>query len=308
MKNTMKMILFSAFFSFVVIPFVSCSKSNADKNSNYEEDQTIQAVRAEKLVQSDLRKFIELNGNIRAEKSLNVYPSKAGKIAGSPVHLGSKVKKGDAITYVDPSLPGSHYSLHEVDSPINGTVISIPLKEGTHVTTETAVAIIGDLSNLQIITYIPERYVSYLKNGLDADLMLEAYPAETFRAVISEVSPVLDEATRTKEIILSFIQNDSRINAGMFADIKLYLKNFQNVFSVPTSCIIENGGKKFVYIISDTEKNSGTNIARLTEISTGEEIATRTIVTFSTELPESAMVVTHGFETLQDGTPVNIAE
>ena len=308
MKNTMKMILFSAFFSFVVIPFVSCSKSNADKNSNYEEDQTIQAVRAEKLVQSDLRKFIELNGNIRAEKSLNVYPSKAGKIAGSPVHLVSKVKKGDAITYVDPSLPGSHYSLHEVSSPINGTVISIPLKEGTHVTTETAVVIVGDLSNLHIITYIPERYVSYLKNGLDADLTLEAYPSETFRAVISAVSPVLDEATRTKEVILSFIQNDSRINAGMFADIKLYLKDFKNVFSVPTSCILENCGKKFVYIISSLENAPGQNAARLTEIITGEEIASRTIVTFSTELPESAMVVTHGFETLQDGTPVNIAE
>ena len=65
------------------------------------------AVRVETLEKSDLRKFIELNGNVRPEKSMSVYPVVSGKIAGSAVHLGSKVKKGDVIAYVDPSVPGS---------------------------------------------------------------------------------------------------------------------------------------------------------------------------------------------------------
>ena len=297
MKTTIQSVLLTSLFLSSWIPFTSCSKTNPADEEN---QKTVQAVRVEILSKSNLRKFIELNGNIRAEKSMSVYPVIQGKIASTPVHLGSSVKKGDVIVYVDPSVPGSQYVLNAVTAPISGTVISIPLKEGTRVNTETAVASIGDLSKLQIITYIPERYVSFLSNGQDADLVLEAYPDEIFKAKVSEVSPVLDEASRTKEVILTFTEADSRINAGMFANVKLYLKDFEDVYSVPTSCIIEKQGKKYVYIIED-------NKARLTEITTGEEIVDRTIIE-SPALTSSAKIVIQGFETLQDGSSVNIAE
>jgi len=297
MKTTIQSVLLTSLFLSSWIPFTSCSKTNPADEEN---QKTVQAVRVEILSKSNLRKFIELNGNIRAEKSMSVYPVIQGKIASTPVHLGASVKKGDVIVYVDPSVPGSQYVLNAVTAPISGTVISIPLKEGTRVNTETAVASIGDLSKLQIITYIPERYVSFLSNGQDADLVLEAYPDEIFKAKVSEVSPVLDEASRTKEVILIFTEADSRINAGMFANVKLYLKDFEDVYSVPTSCIIEKQGKKYVYIIED-------NKARLTEITTGEEIVDRTIIE-SPALTSSAKIVIQGFETLQDGSSVNIAE
>ena len=141
----------------ISVSLVSCSKNTEEQQED--EEFLIQAVRVETLSKSALRKFIEVNGNIRAEKSMSVYPVIQGKIAGSPVRLGTEVKKGDVIAYVDPSAPGLRYSLNEVISPISGTVISIPLKEGTRVDTESAVAVIGDLSKLELITYIPESYV-----------------------------------------------------------------------------------------------------------------------------------------------------
>lgn len=310
MKYTTKPILLASFFAFALLMIVSCSQSDAVESETEETGTLIQAVRVENLVPSDLRKFIELNGNIRAEKSMSVYPVVSGKITGSPVHLGSSVKKGDVLAYVDPSTPGSRYLLNKVLSPIDGTVISVPLKEGSRVDTETAVAVIGDLSKLQIITYIPERYVSFLKKGLDAELVLEAYPDEKFKATVSEVSPVLDEATRTKEVILNFANSDSRINAGMFAAINLYLKDFKNVYSVPTSCIIEKGGKKYVYVISDSEKSEDGKYSKVhfTEIKAGEEIVDRTIIEFASAEKIADKVVVQGFETLQDSALVNVAE
>ena len=306
MKCTAKLIaknfVYAAVFVFILVCTVSCTMNDAEEPENEETENLIQAVRVEALTKSDLRKFIEVNGNIRAEKSMSVYPVMQGKIAGTRVHLGSSVKKGDVLLFVDPSVPGSRYALNEVLSPISGTVISIPLKEGSRVDTETAVAVIGDLSKLRIITYIPERYVSFLKQGLDAELVLEAYPDEKFKAVVAEVSPVLDEATRTKEVILNFANSDSRINAGMFAAINLYLKDFKNVYSVPTSCIIEKGGKKYVYVISDSEKSEDGKYSKVhfTEIKAGEEIVDRTIIEFVSAESANARVVTQGFETLQD--------
>ena len=299
---------------FILANCSSCSNNNENDSEFSEEgedaENQIQAVRVENLITSDLRKFIELNGNIRAEKSMSVYPIMAGKIAGTNIRLGSKVKKGAVIAYVDPSVPGSRFALNEVIAPISGTVISTPLKEGTRVSTETAVTTIGDLSKLQVVVNIPERYVSYLRNGLTADILLEAYPDKKFSAVVSEISPVLDEATRTKEVLLSFTKMDNRINAGMFADVKLYLKKYAKVFSVPTSCIIEKAGEKFVYAILENEPN----VAHITPINAGEEIQDRTIVNFIAPEINKALdksnvkVVVQGIESLQDGSSVNIAE
>ena len=315
----MKHLLHVALFAITFTTLISCSKNEAEGTGD-DTENLVQAVRVEKLSKSDMRKFIEVNGNIRAEKSMNVYPVIQGKIASTSVHLGSTVKKGDVLAYVDPSVPGSRYALNEVTSPISGTVISIPLKEGTRVDTETAVVTIGDLSKLQIITYIPERYVSFLKKGLDADVMLEAYPEEKFTAMVSEVSPVLDEATRTKEVILIFTARDERVNAGMFASVNLYLKNYAGVLSVPTSCIVEKADKKYVWIIDDSATASADKTGaskgdvekltkvRFVEIKTGEEIIDRTIIEFSVSQSENVRVVTQGFETLQDGSVVNIAE
>ena len=316
MAITKKHILYAAISALILTSLISCSKKQTAENGTEESEKLIQAVRVEKLEKTNLRKFIEINGNIRAEKSMSVYPIIQGKITSTNVHLGSQVRKGDVIAYVDPSVPGSRYALNEVTSPISGTVISIPLKEGTRVDTETAVVTIGDLSKLQVITYIPERYVAFLNKGLEADITLEAYPEENFKAVISEVSPVLDEATRTKEVILTFTKSDNRINAGMFASIKLYLKEYKSVLSVPTSCIIEKLGKKYVYLIDNSESYETEKFykVRFTEITTGEEIVDRTIIEIVSKTEKdfaadsSLKVVVQGLETLQDGSAVNIAE
>ena len=316
MTLSKKHFLYGALSALILTSLISCTKKEIAENEVEESENLIQAVRVESLEKTNLRKFIEINGNIRAEKSMSVYPIMQGKIASTNVHLGSQVKKGDVIAYVDPSVPGSRYALNEVTSPINGTVISIPLKEGTRVDTETAVVTIGDLSKLQVITYIPERYVSFLKKGLEADIVLEAYLEEKFKALVSAVSPVLDEASRTKEVILTFTKSDSRINAGMFASIKLYLKEYKSVLSVPTSCIIEKLGKKYIYLIDDSvlsETNKACKV-RLTEITTGEEIVDRTMIEIVSNTEEDfspaspLKVVIQGFETLQDGRTVNIAE
>ncbi len=152
MKITMRNLFSTITIVLCLAAVTACSKSEANVSQSDSTEKLIQAVRAEPLAKSNLRKFIEINGNIRAEKSTSVYPVMQGKIAGTAVHLGSQVNKGDVIAYVDPSVPGSRYALNEVTSPISGTVISIPLKEGTKVDTETSVVTIGDLSKLQIIT------------------------------------------------------------------------------------------------------------------------------------------------------------
>lgn len=199
-----------------------------------------------------LHGYVNTNGEVESQNSVSVYPDMGGKVISTSVMLGSSVKKNDIIAYVDPSEPGTNYRSSPVYAPISGSVISTPLKNGKKVTTSTAIAIIGDINNLQVTANVPERYVAVLKKGLKAEVSVEAYSGVIFEATVSRVSPVVDATTRTKEVILTFDRHDERINAGMFAKVKLYTEDYSGAVVMPSDALVQNGDDFFAYIVNSS--------------------------------------------------------
>lgn len=212
---------------------------------------TIPTVKTEDASKKTLHDYVITNGEVESQSSIEVFPSMSGKIASINVMLGSSVKKGDVIAKVDPSEPGTNYALSPVEAPISGSIVSSPLKIGTKVSTSTAITMIGDIENLQVTASVPERYVAELKTGLKAEVYLEAYPGAVFTATVSRVSPVVDAATRTKEIILNFDKRDSRINAGMFAKVKLFTSKYEGHIAIPKDAVVEQDENSYLYIVND---------------------------------------------------------
>jgi RND family efflux transporter MFP subunit len=136
-----------------------------------------------------------------------------------------------------------------VYAPISGTITATPQKIGATVYTGTSVASIGDISNLQVSAKIPERDIAVLKTGLKAIVTFEAYPGVEFPAHAFRVSPLVDPASRTKEIFLSFDSKDERINSGMFARIKLFTTVTKGCVTVPEESIVTADDKKYAFIV-----------------------------------------------------------
>ena len=214
---------------------------------------SIPTVKTENATKKTLHDYVITNGEVESQSSIEVFPSMSGKIAAINVMLGSSVKKGDVIAKVDPSEPGTNYALSPVEAPISGSIVSSPLKIGTKVSTATAITMIGDIENLQVTASVPERYVAELKTGLKAEVYLEAYPGVVFTATVSRVSPVVDAATRTKEIILNFDKKDSRINAGMFAKVKLFISKYEGHIAIPKDAVVEQNENSYLYIVNDDD-------------------------------------------------------
>lgn len=234
-------------------------------------------------VKGDIQSYIETNGDVEADNTVDVYPDIAGKLVNLRVQLGSHVAKGAAIADIDPSKPGASYSLSPVYAPISGTITSTPQKIGATVSTGTSVASIGDISNLQVSAKIPERDVAVLKTGLQAIVTFEAYPGLEFPAHVFRVSPLVDSTSRTKEIFLSFDSKDERINAGMFAKIKLFTTVVRGCVTVPEDAIVTSDDKKYAFVVGSDgtvakrEVTVGASVDGVSEIvsglKTGEKIA-----------------------------------
>ena len=259
---------------------------------------TIFTVRSAEAVKKTLNDYVITNGEVESQSAVEVFPSMGGKVQQINVLLGSQVKKGDVIAKIDPSEPGTKYALSPVEAPISGSIVSTPLKIGTKVTTNSAVTMIGDIDNLQISASVPERYVSELKTGLKAEITVEAYPDVIFMATVSRVSPVVDTATRTKQVIMNFDKKDSRVNAGMFAKVKLYTSKYSGKLVVPSDAIITNDDDvSYLFVVNDDY-----TVSRRT-VKTGKAIDGMIQVTDN--LMAGERVVYEGMLSLSDGTNVN---
>ena len=210
------------------------------------------SVKTENAEKRTLRSFLEVNGDIVSVQETDVFPDMSGKLVRAYAALGSQVRKGAVIAEVDPSKPGAAYMNSPVYAPISGTVSKTPLSPGATVSPSTSITVLSVTGNLEIAARVPEREIAGLKTGLKAELSLQAYPGEIFTATVNHVSSVLDSASRTKLVTLVFDRNDSRINAGMFARVRINTRTYKDVLTVPAPALVNKHGEYRVYVLRDT--------------------------------------------------------
>ena len=283
----------------VAAVFIYSTKARSSKvnRGGMRSQQMTYTVRTQQAVISTLHDYVNTNGDIAAENSVAVYPDIGGRIVSTNVSLGSYVRRGDIIARIDPSEPGSNFALSTVYAPISGSIVSTPLRAGTRVSTQSAITTIGDTSRLQITARIPERYVAYLATGLKAEITLEAYPDAVFLATVTNVSPVVDATTRTKEILLTFDKDDERIDAGMFGKVKLYTVDYEGHITVPADAIITKNNMPHLYVLND----DGTVEERT--VALGQTVDELVQITSGIRVGEK--IVVEGERVLSDGVKVN---
>jgi multidrug efflux pump subunit AcrA (membrane-fusion protein) len=264
---------------------------------------TIFSVRTENAEIRTLQAYIEVNANIVSGQQVAVMPDANGKLVSMRVGLGGMVQRGTLIAEVDPSRPGTDYSLSPVYAPVSGTVISSPQTVGSTVSTATVLFTLAINNSIEIEALIPEREVGQLRTGLSAEIRLEAFPGETFHAAVTLVSPVIDPVSRTRKITLLFSRSDTRIVPGMFARVKLNTRTYENVVSVPHAALVEHRGRTIVYVLENGHQDNSLTV-QAREVSIGVNVDNE--VEIRTGLKPGEAVVVQGQQFLRDGAPVRV--
>jgi multidrug efflux pump subunit AcrA (membrane-fusion protein) len=213
--------------------------------------QSVISVTTELVTRKQIENYIKVNGDVVAETEISVYPDIAGKVSRIQVRVGDYVKKGQVVAMIDPSLPGSSYVESPVKAAISGTVTDVVAELGQSVTQSIPIVEIGSLDNLQVETFVPERFIGNIEIGKRAELSFDPYREKTFEARVVEMSPVLDAEARTLEITLSFVDKENLVKAGMFAEIKLITEVRKNAIAVPSECIVQRDSESVVFVLEE---------------------------------------------------------
>ncbi|MCL2229967.1 MAG: efflux RND transporter periplasmic adaptor subunit [Treponema sp.] len=297
---TIAIISLIAIFSILIILSKVLPEKKDEAEARQRQRGQSTTVRVTPVSLSTIEQSVIINGEILARNQVTIFPAVGGRLAEMRYSIGDRVSRGNVVAMVDPSRPGEVFSFNPVLSTVSGTVLNAPFHIGDTVTTQSGIYVVGDLSSLLVETFVPERFVASVRQGMRAVLWVEAIPGETFNAEVFEVNPVLDPVTRTLRIRLRFINPDPRIKAGMLATINLVTNRKTNIPVVQRISVINTYGSWIVFVVDEN------NIARRREVTFGIENEEYLEIISGVSLGEN--VVSAGQNFLSDGDTVRVVE
>jgi multidrug efflux pump subunit AcrA (membrane-fusion protein) len=263
-------------------------------------EDTAFAVNVTRPVRGEIRDYLELNGDIQPASSVDVYPDTSGEVVNIRVEVGRTVTRDQIIAEVDRSRPGQQFVPSPVRAPISGTVTQRYVDVGATVGPSVPMVQLAETSALEIRTDVAERFISLVEVGQEAVVFLEAYPGESFGARVSELSPVVDPATRTLGVTLEFTRRDRRVKAGMFAELRLITRVRQDVVKVQSDAVVRRFDVPYVFVVTEDDT------VEQREVTLGVTIGNQ--VEILDGISEGERVVIQGQSLLDDGANVRVID
>ena len=119
-----------------------------------------------------------------------------------------------------------------IPSPVNGFIGKRTLDPGAWVTPNSALLSVVDISQVRLVANFIEKDLRRMSAGQRADVEVDAFPNETFRANRAHL-PVLDPATRTAQIEVEIENAQFRLKPGMYARVNFTVEQRATRSSFP---------------------------------------------------------------------------
>ena len=174
-------------------------------------------------------------------------------------------------------------NLH-IHTPVAGTVLRIGARKGQHVTPQTELYMIADLSTVWIIAEIYEYELPWITKGDSAEVTLISVPGKVFKGTVDYIYPYAEAKTRTTKVRLVFKNDDLRLRPDMFAEVKIHAQNQKDALIIPSEAVIRSGNDTQVFIVKGAGKyeprmvelgiESEGKVSILSGLKEGEEVVT----------------------------------
>ncbi|HEX2473369.1 MAG TPA: efflux RND transporter periplasmic adaptor subunit [Lacipirellulaceae bacterium] len=159
------------------------------------------------------------------------------------------------------SLAKEDLALCVVNSPLNGVVESVNVVPQMRVGGGTTLAVIHQLDPIIVQMDYPMERMDSLKVGQAAEVVLDAFPQETFEGKVVRILPVVSTKTRVLPVMVEVANPDNRIRAGISGFVRVRGER-SSATIVPSVAVIKKERKAMVFCVEE-------NRARIREVLTG---------------------------------------
>ena len=128
-------------------------------------------------------------------------------------------------------------------APSDGILAEIIVQPGEFVTPNDVVAKFVNMGDANFEVEIPEKDALQVKIGMKTKVYCDSYPDKEFLGIVSEISPIVKEKTRTVLVKIKISNTEGLLKSGMFARGEVIIVEASNVVTVPLDSVISLGGQ-----------------------------------------------------------------
>jgi RND family efflux transporter MFP subunit len=183
-----------------------------------------------------------------------------------------------------------------VIAPFAGIIVEKRADPGSMAVPGVPLFVLEDLRRHRIETFVSETYLPLLRKGTPVQVVLDADPGNPFSAVVTEIVPAIDPASRTFTVKADLPAGRAR--SGQSGKVR-FAAGKGTVLAVPKRAITRAGGSDGVFTVGARD-----NVARLSMITLGAEFDDRVEVLSGIE--DGARVALSPIDKLSDGARVEI--
>ena len=184
-----------------------------------------------------------------------------------------------------------------IRAPFSGFVVKEHTDVGQWIEKGGPIVTLADLSIMEILVEVPERYVPKLVLGGSTQVTVDALNAERFTGKIAAVIPVGNSASRTFPVKVSVENSDYHIKGAMLCRVSLSIGRVDSVLAVPKDAVVNLGQSHLVYVVQE-------GVAQALPVQLGN--ASDSMIEIKGAIEPGMLVVTRGNERLRPGQAVQI--
>ncbi len=182
----------------------------------------------------------------------------------------------------------------DIRSSVAGQVAERFVQQGEYIRENTPVVSIVQMNPLKVKTAIQERYAGIVRVGLPVEFKVESEPGQKFHCSVANVSPAVDQATRSFPVEILVENRDRRLKPGFFVKGVIFTHKDENVLAIPENAVSTLAGVSNVYIIEGGKARQqmvtlGTRVGDLFELTGGlkgdEVLASSNLTLLATGVP-----------------------
>jgi HlyD family secretion protein len=165
--------------------------------------------------------------------------------------LNAQLKNEESRNSINLKINQKAESDFNIRSAFSGELYDVLVKEGTLVTTQTPLAIIGKANSFLLELEVDENDMVRVALGQKALITMDSYKGQVFEAKVDKIYPIMDERSRTFKIEAHFLKTPKKLYPHLTAEANIIIKTKKNAITIPKSYLIND---EYVLVSKDKKR------------------------------------------------------
>jgi len=140
-----------------------------------------------------------------------------------------------------------------VVAPISGEVVANSVTVGAFTSADSDPLItIADLGSIWVTALVKERFIGSVAPGGIAEIISDAEPDKTIEGRIINVGNIVDEETRSIQVVICCNNKDLSLKHGMYVSVH-FLGQAKESIVVPSTALFQGEEKNYVFACTDKD-------------------------------------------------------